>query len=111
MAFTASQYLTYATTLTATTSATSSPTTTAKFSVIALTVSNSATSNKTTYVDVGFYNGAVTTNLLTKAPLYPGGELVVGGVVHHILPTGGYITVTPYATTGVGVVTSGVEVS
>lgn len=111
MAFTASQYLSYATTLTATTSATTSPTTTAKFSVIAMTVSNAATTNKMNYADVGFYNGTVTTNILTKAPLPPGGALVVEGFQHHVLPTSGYIAVTPYATTGIGVVISGVEVS
>lgn len=111
MAFSASQYLSYATTLTATTSATTSPTTTAKFSVIAMTVSNSATSNKTTYADVGFYNGTVSTNILTKVPLIPGGCVVVEGFQHHVLPTSGYMYTTPYATTGIGVVVTGVEVT
>ena len=110
MAFTASNYLTYATTLTATTSATTSPTTTARFTVIAVTVSNSATSNKTVYADVGIYNGTVSTNIVTKAPLYPGGALVVEGFQHHILPTSGYVYTTPYATTGTGIVVSGIEV-
>lgn len=111
MAFTATNYLTFATTLTATTSATTSPTTTAKFSVIAMTVSNTATTNKTTYADVGIYNGTVSVNILTKVPLYPGGALIVEGFQHHVLPTSGYMYTTPYATSGVGIVITGVEVS
>lgn len=111
MAFTATQYLAYATTLTATTSATGTPTTTARFSVIAMTISNTATTNQINFVDIGFFNGTVTANILTKAPIYPNGALIVEGVQKHTLPTSGYITVTPYATSGIGVVTSGVEIT
>lgn len=113
MAFTATQYLFKPTTFTATTTATvggyAVPAST-KFSIIALTVSNTATTNLTTYADVLLFDGTTAYTMLQKAPLYPGGSLVVEGVQKHILPTGGSVYVTPYSTF-VSAQMSGVEIT
>ncbi len=115
MSFTATQYLFKASALTATTTATvgvyTVPAST-RGMIIALTISNSATSNVMNYCDVGLSDG---TNTYTiggvKTPLYPGGSLTIVGVEKHVLPTGGYIAVTAYATTGVNAVATIIEVT
>lgn len=109
MTITATNYLFKGTTYTATTTATASPTTTAKFQNLAMTISNTATTNLTTYVDVQFYDGTSTYTVLQKAPLYPGGNVVVEGFAKHVLPSGGATYVTPYSTF-VASALSGVEI-
>lgn len=104
MTITASQYLFKATNHTSTTTATVGayvvPAAT-KGQGIAMTCANTSTGNLMNYVDVAIYDGATTYPLLTKAPVYPGGNLVVVGFEKHVLPTGGAMYVTPYATAGV----------
>lgn len=115
MAFTATQYLCKPSALTATTTATVGgyvvPANT-RGMVIACTVANSATTNITNYVDIGIFDG---TNAYTiggvKTPLYPGGSIVAIGVEKHVLPSGGALYITPYATTGINVVATIVEVT
>ncbi len=115
MTFTASQYLFKASALTATTTATvggyTVPAAT-RGMVIALTISNSATSNIMNYVDTGIFDG---TNTFVvggvKTPLYPGGSLNIIGIEKHVLPTGGAIYVTPYATTGLNAIATIIEVT
>lgn len=101
MSFTATQYLFKASvptsTVTATVGAYTVPAAT-KASVIALTVSNVATTNQTTYADIDLYDGTTAYRLVTKLPLYPGGSEIVEGVQKHVLPTGGAVLVTAYAT-------------
>lgn len=104
MAFSATQYLFKATNHTSTTTATVGayvvPAAT-KGMGIALSCANTSTGNLMNYVDVAIYDGATVYPLLTKAPVYPGGNLIVAGVEKHVLPTGGAYYVTPYATAGV----------
>ena len=116
MTITATQYVFVATTLTATTTASSVGTYTTpaatRAQVIAVTISNTSTVNATNYCDVAIYNGAFSTPIAgIKTPIYPGGSFVVVGAEKHILPTGGAIQVTPYATTGLGVAVSLIEVT
>lgn len=116
MTITATQYVFYATTLTATTTASSVggytvPAST-RAQLIAVTIANSATSNITNYCDVAIYNGSFSTPIGgTKTPVYPGSSLVVIGVEKHVLPTGGALQVTPYATTGLAVAMTAIEVT
>lgn len=116
MAITATQYIFVATTLTATTTATSvgaytTPAST-RAQVIAVTISNSATSNAMNYCDVAVYNGSFATPISgTKTPVYPGSSFIVMGIEKHVLPTSGAVQVTPYATTGLGVAMTLIEVS
>lgn len=115
MSFTATQYLFKASALTATTTATVGgyivPAST-RGMVLALTISNSATSNITNFCDVGIFDG---TNTFTiggvRTPIYPGGALTVIGIEKHVLPTGGGIYVTAYATTGLNAAATIVEVT
>lgn len=104
MTITATQYLFKATNHTATTTATVGsyvvPAAT-KGQVIALTLANTSTGNLMNYADVAIFDGTTQYPLLTKAPVYPGGCLVVAGIEKHVLPTGGSAYVTPYATAGV----------
>lgn len=113
MAFAATQYLFRASIPTATTTATVGayvvPAAT-RFSVVALTLSNVATTNITTYADLSIFDGSTVYPLVVKAPLYPGGNLIVEGIAKHILPTGGAVYVTAYAT-NVAAVMSGVEIT
>lgn len=104
MAFTATQYLFKATNHTSTTTATVGgyvvPAST-KGMGVALTCANTSTGNLINYVDVSVWDGATAYPLAVKAPVYPGGNLVVVGFEKHVLPTGGAMYVTPYATAGV----------
>lgn len=114
MAFTATQYLFKPSALTATTTATVGAYTvpaSTKGMVIALTISNSATTNAMNYVDVGIFDGTNTFTIGgTKTPLYPGGALTVVGVEKHVMPSGGAMYVTPYATGGLNAAMTVVEV-
>lgn len=121
MAFTSTQYLFKPSTFTATTTATqgSSTATTAdgytvpastKFSIVALTLTNTATTNLTTYADIQLYNGTSAYTLVSKAQLYVGGTFVVDGIEKHILPSGGAVYITPYSTF-VSAHMSGVEIT
>lgn len=121
MAFTATQYLFKASNFTATTSATMGSTTATtsdgyvvpaatRFSIIALTLTNTATTNQVTFADVQAYNGTTAYTIAQKVELYPGGMVVIEGIQKHILPTGGAIYVAPYATIVSGVM-SGVEIT
>jgi hypothetical protein len=104
MTFTATQYLFKATNHTSTTTATVGgyvvPAAT-KGIGLALTCANTSTGNLMNYVNVSMYDGASEFPLLQKAPVYPGGNIIVVGFEKHVLPTGGSIYVTPYATAGV----------
>lgn len=104
MAFTATQYLFKATNHTSTTTATVGayvvPAAT-KGMGLALTCANTSTGNLINYVDVAIWDGATQYPLLTKAPVYPGGNLIVLGFEKMVLPTGGAVYATPYATAGV----------
>lgn len=114
MAFTATQFLFKPQLLTATTTATVGAYTVpaaTRFSVIAMTVANSASTNVTAYCDVSLYDGSTAYPLVVKMPLYPGGAEIVEGIQKHTLPTGGGVYVTAYATTGVSVVMTGVEIT
>lgn len=124
MAFLASQYLFKSSVFTATTTATQGSTTATtsdgytvpaatRFSIIAMTLSNTSTTNAMAYADVSLYGGttaSISYPLMVKAPLYPGGTLVVEGAQRHTLATGGAIYVTPYAT-NVAAIMTGVEIS
>lgn len=104
MAFSATQYLFKATNHTATTTATVGayvvPAAT-KGMGVAMTCANTSTGNLMNYVDVAVFDGTTQYPLLTKAPVYPGGNIVVVGFEKQVLPTGGSMYVTPYATAGV----------
>ncbi len=116
MAFTATQYLFKASALTATTTATVGayvvPAAT-KGMGIACTVANSATTTGTrNWVDVQIFDGTTAWDIAgKKTPIDPGGSFVVMGFEKHILPTGGAVYATPYATTGVTVAVTIVEIT
>lgn len=104
MAFTASQYLFKATNHTSTTTATVGAYTvpaSTRGEVMALTCANTSTGNLMNYVDVSVYDGSTAYPVAVKAPVYPGGNLTVYAVAKQVMPTGGAIYVTPYATAGV----------
>lgn len=104
MAFTATQYLFKATNHTSTTTATVGAYTvpaSTRAMALAMTCANTSTGNLMNYVDIAIFDGTTQYPLLTKAPVYPGGNLVVQGFEKHVLPTGGAIYATPYATAGV----------
>lgn len=113
MAFTATQFLFRASIPTSTTTATvggyTVPAST-RFEVLALTLVNTATTNVTTFADVSMWDGTTAYPLLVKAPLYPGGNIIVDGITKHALPTSGAVYVTAYAT-NVSAIMSGVEVT
>lgn len=113
MTFTATQYLFKSTIFTATTTATVGtyvvPAAT-RFSVLALTIANTASTNVTTYADVSLFDGTTAYPLGVKMPLYPGGNLIIEALAKHVLPTGGAVYVTAYAT-NVSAVMSGVEIT
>lgn len=104
MTISATQYLFKASAITSTTTATVGayvvPAAT-KGQVIALTLANTSTGNLMNYADVSVYDGATAYSIGTKLPVYPGGSLIVAGVEKHVLPTGGSMYVTAYATAGV----------
>ena len=108
MAFTATQYLFRASVPTSTTTATVGAYTvpaSTRSSIIAFTVSNIATTNVTTYADVDLFDGSTAYRLVTKLPLYPGGSEIVEATQKHVLPTGGAIYLTAYATNVSGIAT------
>jgi len=113
MAFTATQYLFKASiptsTVTATVGSYTVPAST-RGQIIAVTIANTATTNITTYADVSLFDGTTAYPMIVKAPLYPGGNLIVEGVAKHTLPTGGAVYVTAYAT-NVSAVMSLIEVT
>lgn len=116
MSITATQYLFLATSITATTTASSVgqyvvPAST-KGQIIAVTVANMATSNTTNYFDASIYNGTASFGIGgRKTPLYPGGSVIVVGAEKHVLPTGGAFQITTYATEQVDVSMTLVEVT
>ena len=80
--------------------------------VIAVTVANTATNNAMNYVDVQLFDGSTAYSITgAKAPVYPGGSIIAVGAEKHILPTGGAVYVTAYATTGLNVVATIVEIT
>lgn len=101
MAFTATQFLFKATTFTATTTATQGayvvPVST-RASLIAFTLTNINTTGAMAFADVSLFDGTTAYPLLVKAPLYPGGALIVEGIEKHVLPSGGAVYCTPYST-------------
>lgn len=115
MAFTATQYLFKASTITATTTATVGAYTvpaSTRGSVIALTIANTATTFTRNYFEVEIWDGAAAYNVTgQRTPIDPGASYVVEGIQKHILPTGGGIYVTVYATTGVDAAMSVIEVT
>lgn len=116
MTITATQYLFLATTLTATGTATSVGAYTVPAStraqLIAVTLANSATSNGTNYADVSLYNGSFSVAVGgKKTPIYPGSSFVVVGLEKHVLPTSGAVQVAAYATTGLDVAVTLVELT
>lgn len=116
MAITATQYVFYATTLTATTTATSiggyTVGASTRAQLIAITIANSASTNAMNYCDVALYNGSFSTPIAgAKTPIYPGSSFVVVGAEKHVLPTSGAVQVTPYATTGLAVAITAIEVT
>ena len=101
MTITATQYLFKASTFTATTTATVGSYTvpaSTRGQIVAVTLTNTATTNLTTYADVSLWDGTTAYPLLVKTPLYPGGAVIVEGAAKHCLPTSGAVYVTPYAT-------------
>lgn len=115
MAFTATQYLIRASSITSTTTATvggyTVPAST-RGMVIAVTAANTSTGNAMNYVNVELYDGATAYNISgTKCPIYPGGSIIAVGAEKHVLPTGGAVYVTAFATTGLNVVATIVEIT
>ena len=101
MTISATQYLFKASiptsTVTATVGAYTVPAST-RGQVVAVTIANTSTTNLTTYADVALFDGSVAYPVVTRATIYPGGNLIVEGVAKHVLPTGGAVYVTGYAT-------------
>lgn len=98
---TATQYLFKASTFTSTTTATVGAYTvpaSTRGQIVTLTLTNTAASNITTYVDVSLWDGTTAYPMLVKAPLYPGGSLAVESLAKHVLPTSGAVYVAAYAT-------------
>lgn len=115
MAFTATQYLFKASNITSTTTATvgsyNVPAAT-RGMVIAVTVASTATGNGMNYADVELFDGSTAFNISgKKMPVYPGGSVIAVGGEKHVLPTGGAIYVTAYATFGLNVVATIIEVT
>ena len=115
MAFTATQYLFKASVPTSTTATTiggySVPAST-RFGIIALTLTNTSTTNAMAFADVGLYDGttaSTTYQLLVKTPIYPGGSIIVEGAQKHTLATNGSVSLTAYATNVCAIMT-GVEI-
>ncbi len=101
MTITASQYLFKASIPTSTTTATvgayTVPASTAG-QIMALTLANTATTNILTYADVSLWDGTTAYPIVRGVQLFPGGAEIVEGVQKHVLPTGGAVYVTAYAT-------------
>ncbi len=116
MAFTATQYLFKPSIHTATTTATVGayvvPAATRGMG-IACTIANSATtSGVRNWVDIQIFDGTTAWDIAGKrTPIDPGGSLVVIGFEKHVLPTGGAVYITPYATNGVTAALTIVEVT
>ena len=114
MAFTATQYLFKASLVTSTTTATVGSYTvpaSTRGMVVAVPVANTSTGNAMNYADVATFDGSTAYSVGTKLPIYPGGSLIVEGVQKHVLPTGGAVYVTAYATTGLSAVATIIEVT
>lgn len=78
--------------------------------IVAVTVANTAATNLTTFADIGLSDGSTTYPLVTRAAIYPGGNLIVEGVAKHVLPTGGSVEVVAYST-NISVVMTAVEIT
>jgi len=114
MAFTATQYLLNVSQITATTAAMVGSYTvpaSTKGMIVGLTLANSATSNAMNYADIGLYNGSQAYFIARKTPVPPGGSVVAVGVEKHVLPSGGWIQVTAYTTTGLDAIATIVEIT
>lgn len=112
MSITATQYLFKASLLTATTTATVGAYTvpaSTRGQVVTLTLTNAAANNAVGFCDVSLWDGATAYPLLVKGQMYPGGSLIVESIARHVLPTGGAIYATPYATTGISAIMTVVE--
>jgi hypothetical protein len=113
MAFSATQYLFKAsmpTSIVTTTVGGYTVPAATRFSIIAMTLANTATTNVMTYADVSLFDGTTAYPVGVKFPLYPGGNLVVQGMQKHTLPSGGAAYVTAYST-NVSVIMTGVEIT
>lgn len=101
MTITATQYLFKASiptsTVTATVGTYTVPAST-RGQIVALSMTNTATTNVMTYADVSLWDGATAYPIVRAVQLYPGGSEIVVGVEKHVLPTGGAVYVTAYAT-------------
>ena len=114
MAFTATQYLFEASQITATTANTVGSYTvpaSTKGMIVGLTLANSATTNKMNYADINLSDGSTAYSVAKKTPVPPGGSVVAVGVEKHVLPTGGFIQVIAYATSGLDAIATIVEVT
>lgn len=113
MSITATQYIFKASiptsTVTATVGAYTVPAAT-RFQINTVTLTNTATTNLTTYADVSLFDGTTAFPLVVKTPLYPGGAQVIEGAQKHCLPTSGAVLVTFYATFGCAIM-SGTELT
>ncbi len=113
MTITATQYLFKASIPTSTTTATVGayvvPAST-RGQIMALTLTNIATGNVLTYADVSLFDGTTAYGIVRGLQLFPGGSEIVEGVQKHVLPTGGAVYVSAYATL-VSAVLTVVEVS
>lgn len=113
MTVTATQYLFKASiptsTVTATVGAYTVPAST-RLQINAVTLTNTATTNLTTYADVSLFDGTTAYPLVVKTPLYPGGAQFIEGAQKHCLPTGGAVYVTFYSTFGCAIM-SGTELT
>lgn len=100
-AISATQYLFRASIPTSTTTATVGAYTvpaSTRGQIVSLTVAMTATTNVSGFCDVSMWDGTTAYPVLTRAPIYPGGNLVVEGLAKHVLPTGGAVYFTAYAT-------------
>lgn len=97
----ATQYLFKASIVTSTTLATVGSYTvpaSTRGQIVALTLSNTASTNITAFCDVSLFDGTTAYPIVVKAPLYPGGSLAVESLAKHVLPTSGAVYVAGYAT-------------
>jgi len=114
MAFTATQYLFKASSVTATTAATVGSYTvpaSTRGMILGLTLANSATSNAINYADINLSDGSNAFSVARKTPIPPGGSVVAVGVEKHVLPTGGSIQIIAYATGGLDAIATIVEIT
>lgn len=100
-AITATQYLFRASVPTSTTLATVGAYTVpagTRGQIVSLTLTNTATTQRTTYCDVSLFDGSTAFTIVRAAPLFPGGFCVIEGAAKHVLPTSGAVYIAAYAT-------------